>query len=53
MGLSEVGSRREAFLLDGYKEDSGGEKEELAISYSLFEEVYGCGNSREDYKVDL
>ena len=52
MGLSEVGSRREAFLLDGYKEDFGGEKEEYASGYSLFEEAYGWWYGWENYRVD-
>ena len=42
MGLSEVGRGSYTFLLDGYSEDSGSEKEEYAIGYSLFAEVYGC-----------
>lgn len=42
MGLSEVGRGRYTFLLDGYSEDSGGEKEEFASGYSLFEGVCGC-----------
>lgn len=42
MGVSEVGERGEAFLLDGYSEDSGGEKEEYASDSSLLDEAYGC-----------
>lgn len=42
MGLSEVGGRREAFLLDGYKEDFRSEKEKSAGGYSLFDEACGC-----------
>ena len=50
MGVSEVGERGEAFLLDGYSEDSGGEKEEYASDSSLLDEAYGCWNSKADYR---
>ena len=38
--------------MDGYKRDFGGEKEEYAIGYSLFAEVYGYWYSWEDCGVD-
>ena len=41
MSVSEVERTREVFLLDRYQEDSRGEKEELAIGGSLFDETYG------------
>ena len=37
--------------MDGYKEDSRGEKEEYAKGYSLFEEVYGWCYGEQDYGV--
>ena len=39
--------------MDGYKEDSGSEKEEYAIGYFLFAKVYGYWYSWEDCGVDF
>ena len=39
--------------MDGYSENSGSEKEESAIGYSLFEEACGYWDSREDFWISF